>query len=112
MTSGHNNSHNPAKTRTPILISARSMKMPKMPEVTMHVTTESDPKEAREYKASADAWAEQCRTLQRTLLDTQLERDRYREALGKVMEWAQRQDYTDSYCLSECGEIANIAIQS
>ena len=85
--------------------------MPNIPEVTVHVTTEPDLKEAREYKASADMWAEQCRTLQRSLLDTQVERDRYREALLKVMGWAERQDYTDSYCLSECGEIANIALQ-
>ena len=60
--------------------------MPKMPEVTVHVTTESDPQETQEYKASADMWAEQCRTLQRTLLDTQIER----EALRVRMERAQQ----------------------
>ena len=60
--------------------------MPKMPEVTVHVTTEPDPQEAREYKASADMWAEQCRTLRRTLLDTQIER----EALRVRMERAQQ----------------------
>lgn len=60
--------------------------MPKMPEVTVHVTTEPDPQESREYKASADMWAEQCRTLRRTLLDTQIER----EALRVRMERAQQ----------------------
>ena len=57
--------------------------MPKMPEVTV---PEPDPQEAREYKASADMWAEQCRTLRRTLLDTQIER----EALRVRMERAQQ----------------------
>ena len=55
--------------------------MPKMPEVTVHVTAEPDPKETQEYKASADMWAEQCRTLQRTLLDTQIEREALRVRL-------------------------------
>ena len=58
--------------------------MPKMPEVTVHVTTEPDPQEAREYKASADMWAEQCRTLQRTLLDTQIERDALRARIDEL----------------------------
>ena len=60
--------------------------MPKMPEVTVHVTTEPDPKEAREYKASADMWAEQCRTLQRTLLDIQVERDSLRIQLKQAQQ--------------------------
>ena len=60
--------------------------MPKMPEVTVHVTTEPDPKEAREYKASADMWAEQCRTLQRTLLDTQIERDALRVQMKRAQQ--------------------------
>ena len=60
--------------------------MPKMPEVTVHVTTEPDPQEAREYKASADMWAEQCRTLQRTLLDTQIERDALRVQLKRAQQ--------------------------
>lgn len=55
--------------------------MPKMPEVTVHVTAEPDPKETQEHKASADMWAEQCRTLQRTLLDTQIEREALRVRL-------------------------------
>ena len=46
-----------------------------MPEVTVHVTTEPDTKELIEYKASADMWAEQCHTLQRTMLGIQIERD-------------------------------------
>ena len=60
--------------------------MPKMPEVTVHVTTEPDPQEAREYKASADMWAEQCRTLQRTLLDVQVERDSLRIQLKQAQQ--------------------------
>lgn len=58
--------------------------MPKMPEVTVHVTTEPDPKETRGYKASADMWAEQCRTLQRTLLDVQAERDKLRTSFAEL----------------------------
>ena len=66
--------------------------MPKMPEVTVHVTTEPDPQEAREYKASADMWAEQCRTLQRTLLDTQIERDALRVRLAELEAILRRVD--------------------
>ena len=43
--------------------------MPKMPEVTVHVTTDPDPKELWEYKVSSAMWAEQVQTLQRTILD-------------------------------------------
>ena len=60
--------------------------MPKMPEVTVHVTTEPDPKETQEHKASADMWAEQCRTLQRTLLDTQIERDALRVQMKRAQQ--------------------------
>jgi len=37
-------------------------------------------------KASADMWAEQCRTLQRTLLDTQIERDALRVQLKRAQQ--------------------------
>ena len=57
--------------------------MPKMPEVTVHVTTEPDPKELSEFKASAAVWEEQCRTLQRTLIDAQVEQDKLRDCASK-----------------------------
>ena len=60
--------------------------MPKLPEVTVHVTTEPDPKEAHEFKASADLWAEQCRTLQRTLLDAQVECESLRVRLKHAQQ--------------------------
>ena len=57
--------------------------MPKMPDVTVHVTTEPDPKELSEFKASAAMWEEQCRTLQRTLIDAQVEQDKLRDCAAK-----------------------------